>query len=475
MKKIAVVFLLALGCLPARAADTQKPIRAEVFWEPLSPESWRNFFAVDSVQSRLPAGTLEIVHHVLVLKDKEGQWRSRKGGGELLESARMAAIAELYPDKLRDYLLARSMDTSLRGWQDAARFAGINPEQLDKAVRSGKEKRFNKNMLLALSDKVSKPAVLLDGKEYEGRVEPLGLLEKVNALLPEAKRVAVAPAMAVEIPKMWVVVGEPPFGDEQVRLTKALGRVLGADDASAEKVEYASAQYKKLFKKVHLKSLPAYLFKDEGETGDILAGAIGVPLEKTGGYLLFSEPSEGAYYPDKSRKARTLELFVMSQCPFGVMAEQTLAEALDGKLLPDGVKLQVHYIADARTVDGKLEFSSLHGQPEWEENARQMYIQKRHPGKFWDYLKARNADYRSPEWEAAAKKAGLDADELKKGFEEGKKLLAEDVKIAQSYGISASPTFVWEGRAVVSGIGGISRIKGFEKIKSGGKPAGSCN
>ena len=475
MKKIAIILMLAAAGLPASvfAAAAAKPVQVDLFWEALSPEAWRNFFVVDAVQLRLPAGLVSVNHHVLVMKDKSGQWQSRKGEAELLEAGRMAAVQSHYPDKMRLYLVARSLDTSFNGWRSAARFAGIDPEVLDGQARAERDRLFEQNSKEA-EGKATKPVFLLNGAAYSDKIEPAVVLAKLNEFLPSASRVAIPAAKQAAL-QMWVAVSDGPFGGEPVRITKALGRVFGNDDATAKKVVYGSSEYKKDFKNVKIPVLPTFLFKYDAETAETLKAVTGTEIVRAGDYLLFSETSEGAYYPDRKRLSKVLELFVMSQCPYGVMAENTLYDAIEAKALPKNVKVKVHYIVEADKKDGQWEFNSLHGEAEWMENARQMFIQARHPEKFWVYLKARNENYRAAEWEDAAKKAGLNPEEIKKGFEEGKNLLAEDAKMARDYRISASPTFVWEGRSVAPGVGALSRIKGFENVKTGGKPSGSCN
>ena len=475
MKRLLAAMALALGfCSCVVAADT-KPVQLDLFWEAQSPDAWRNFFMADAVDQRLPAGTLTLKHHILLSKGKDGKWSSRKGEAELQEAARIAVVQELYPEKIRLYLMARSLDISFHGWQGAARFAGIDPEKLDKQVRDRKAKAFEQEAAYSASTGVTMPSLLLNGVVYTAKPEPLMLLEKINAALPEKTRVALPPAPKSSAPKMWVAVAEDGLAAEPLRMTKALGRIFGDTDAGATKVVYGSSDFKKNFGGLKLDSLPAYLFKDEPITEETLRAATGMPVLKTGGYLVFADSSEGAYYPERKRKNKVLELFVMSQCPYGVMAEQTIIDAMEAKSMPEGVQVRLHYIVEAEEQDGKLSFSSMHGDSEWEENARQLLIQSKHPEKLWAYLKARNGDTRSSDWESAAKTAGLQPEWISKNFEEAKKLLAEDAKVAQGYKISASPTFVWEGRSVLPGMGALSKIKGFENLKMGGKPSGSCN
>ena len=163
----------------------------------------------------------------------------------------------------------------------------------------------------------------------------------------------------------------------------------------------------------------------------------------------------------------------MSQCPFGTQAENSLIEAVKKKLIPDKIRVRIRYIADVTGSGTQRSFRSLHGPAEWEENARQLLIGDMYPGKLFDYLLERNKNPNSSMWQVAAGKAGIDPDVITRKFEKGKELLARDVKIADELGINASPTFLWEGRLLISGLAGLKKIPGFEKISVKGS-AGSC-
>ncbi|MFA6584044.1 MAG: hypothetical protein WCS77_07095, partial [Elusimicrobiaceae bacterium] len=91
------------------------------------------------------------------------------------------------------------------------------------------------------------------------------------------------------------------------------------------------------------------------------------------------------------------------------------------------------------------------------------------------YLVERNKDARSSRWETAAEAAGLRPEEISQHFNEGLALMEEDAKYSDDFGINASPTFLWEGRAVVQGMAELKKIKGFENLKTSGNPDGSCS
>jgi len=102
-----------------------------------------------------------------------------------------------------------------------------------------------------------------------------------------------------------------------------------------------------------------------------------------------------------------IDLYVMSQCPFGVKAEKFIIPILQE--LEGQVDFNLRFIVN-ETKDGG--FSSLHGQPEVEENRRQLIVSRHFKAQFYDYLLERAKDYYSDDWQSPAKLAGIDIEKL---------------------------------------------------------------
>jgi len=181
---------------------------------------------------------------------------------------------------------------------------------------------------------------------------------------------------------------------------------------------------------------------------------------------------------------RLAQVFIMSQCPFGVQAVDAMKEVLENA--KGKIKFDVHYIADRNDTG----FTSLHGQPEVDEDIRQLCAKKYYQAKnkWLDYLWCRNKDYRSAEWEKCAV-AGVKADVIKKCStgDEGKKLLEEDIKIGKALQVSGSPTWLANNKFRFSGLAANDiksnicqhnkDLEGCDKTLSGPKVAaggGSC-
>lgn len=139
----------------------------------------------------------------------------------------------------------------------------------------------------------------------------------------------------------------------------------------------------------------------------------------------------------------TMDMFVMSQCPFGVQAENSMLEVV--KALGDKIEYKIHYIVND---NGDGTFQSLHGPNEADENIRQLCIKAKVPDKFYAYLECVNKDYRNAPtaWEKCAKDSGVDTEQIKScASDEGKKLLSEDAKIANQKNVGGSPTIEVNG------------------------------
>lgn len=475
-KYLGVAAALLFCCGAVRAAvPGAAGGKMEVYLEALDGQGWQLFFLADAVKRRLPAADLKV--YPLVTRNADGTFTAKRGETELAESVRLAALDKFYPGKVLPYLSARSMSPSADGWRDAAVFAGINPDELERRAASD-----GQAALAEAYDKASRAGapLLLDGKPYEGSKRLLPLYEAVNAALPAGSRVP-PPAGYKPRPK-----APPPafFIALSSGMKKNDGLVNALDNyfEGIKPVVLAYGSDGLAAKFPWLDFLPAYIIAATPEAKSRLENEIkgGVFKEKEG-YLVYEDRQGRGFYASRPEKQDTLEVFVMSECPYGTAAENSLLEAVKDKTLPPGLKLEFHFIGDAKKAENPAPgasawaFSSLHGEPEWRENARQLFISRRFPDKFFAYLLERNRDVKSPDWEKAAKAAGLDAEALKAGAAEGEAMLAEDFAASTALGISSSPSFILNGREFIMGLGELAKAPGFEKLPPPGQPGAGCN
>jgi len=134
-----------------------------------------------------------------------------------------------------------------------------------------------------------------------------------------------------------------------------------------------------------------------------------------------------------------LEFYVMSQCPYGTQVEDAIKPVLDK--IGGSVDFHLDYIAND---NGDGTFGSLHGQPEVDENIRQLCAIKygSEGYKYMDYIFCRNKNIQSTAWESCAREAALDVAKVTACAEgaEGKALHSESVKRAEARGARGSPT-----------------------------------
>ncbi|MFA6582766.1 MAG: hypothetical protein WCS77_00570, partial [Elusimicrobiaceae bacterium] len=375
MKKIlkmsAVLLALAVVLPGVFAAKTAKP-KVDFYMETLAPQTWQIFFLLNAVNSRLP-GELEMGVVPLVYKDEKGGWKLGQSRGDGLEEAkRLVLIKKLYKGKLWNYMSGRSLNPWPDGWRDAARFAGIDPAALDSAVEkqgdAALEKAFEEREKLALNF----PAVFINGVPYTGDFSVVAVLEYVNGLLPAEKRAAI-PALPKVAPenraKMFAVVADSGnFGQANEQLAGGFKKLLEPLDPVFTQVTVSQAKKMKEFDGVNIDFLPFYAVASNSAVNKILDSNIksGV-LIKNGGLISVSNSGRPGIFLNKQAKEKTLEIFVMSQCPYGIQAMNSFAESVKAKVIPEDVKLRLRYITTVTEKEGKKNYSSLHGSGEWEE------------------------------------------------------------------------------------------------------------
>ena len=277
----------------------------------------------------------------------------------------------------------------------------------------------------------------------------------------------------------FVIVEDETYaaGKEDKMLTAGLAEFLGVDP-EVTYMPYSAAQADEKFARLDFSFLPLYLIKKTPDIRSKMEKHIqyGYVLENEE-YIILPHQTRQGVYTGKTTKPGIMEIFVMSQCPYGVMAENTVIQAKKEGKYPKANDVRIRYIVDYNEAKG---FNSLHGSGEWEEDVRQLLIAKYYPTKLWKYLEIRNKDYRSSRWDKAMEDAGINAKKIMKKFDtEGLELLKQEAAYGKEYGVNASPTFLWEGKVQLD-FGSASQLEGFgflnpNAAKPGAQaPQGSC-
>ncbi len=225
---------------------------------------------------------------------------------------------------------------------------------------------------------------------------------------------------------------------------------------------------------LNLDYMPLYLLEKNKVTEEKFAQPISQGFIKTNNdFVIMEKQTRYGVYVGQPRQPNVLDIFVMSQCPYGVMAENRIIDAQKLGRLPQDLQVNVHYIvSEGGTPDT---FGSLHGTGEWEENVRQLIVKDKFPKKFWKYIEKRNQNYQSSLWDQAAEEAGINPRVFRRYWKQGVELLKKDMEYGKKFNVSASPTILWEGR-VVTDMNGLSQLPGLEGLGQsyGGAPAAAA-
>ena len=474
MKKILLAFIFMMSAGVSFGAQQKTTVEVFVDIFNLGGPALSNIMITSVVHKKF--GSVQTVYYPIVGKNSDGTLFSKNGEQEMEESRRIAAVQEKFPGKSEEYISARLMTLiegdAENGWKDAALYAGINPDELNSLSKNS-DKFLEKAYLREKQLNINKSQVFINGKPFAGVLNFSNLYATLNEMLPENERNPLPKGykQAVRVlPEFAVVTGMGmQSNDIVIRFVDRFYKGI-----KPKFLTYPSAEVSRDFP--WLSTVPAYLIKADAGVKEVFKEIIanGTFKEGPAGYLVVNARQLGPYFSvERKQRPGVLELYVMSKCPYGLMAENALMSAMEKNNLPKGLKIEIHFIGETQRKDGKLLFSSLHGTAEWQEDARQLYISKHYPDKYLKYLAARNKNIDTDAWEKPAEEAGISVENVKNGFEEGKKLLEEDFKKTEALEITASPNFILYGQYFI-GLNELLGMPGFEKIDMQGVPAGKC-
>lgn len=168
------------------------------------------------------------------------------------------------------------------------------------------------------------------------------------------------------------------------------------------------------------------------------------------------------------KKANTLELFVMSFCPFGQKAEAKLLDFMDSTNTMAKPKIEIHYIFYKQLKEGKDVFSTLHGEEEMVEDLVQMAIRDLYPQIFQIYLRARANGDGTP-WHQLVENLGLppsDEAAIENVITTRRdEMIQNEYNYAVQYGITdGSPSYVWESE-LANNLNKIKESAGLDASK----------
>lgn len=155
----------------------------------------------------------------------------------------------------------------------------------------------------------------------------------------------------------------------------------------------------------------------------------------------------------------SVELFVMSFCPWGTKAEKRLIPLL--RKYGDKIEFSIRFIVSEKNEAEKAgsndkstpesasvleSYAALHGEKELIENFRQVIVQQLYPDVFLDYVLWRASHQEDP-WRKGAEKYGINPNRVTAMMEtpEGERLFLGNVERTKALSVSSSPTLAVDG------------------------------
>ncbi|MFA5141655.1 MAG: DsbA family protein [Candidatus Woesearchaeota archaeon] len=308
------------------------------------------------------------------------------------------------------------------------------------------------------------PTIYLNGVQYAGGRAPNDL---IRAICEATGNKAPACAELPEIKEVKITVLNDARCKEcdSAPIIQSLKNQL-FPKLAVTNLDYSTEEGKALYNELQLTALPAILFTEEVKTdanyvnieryfvpsGKYLNLMIGASFDPTkeicdnevddnNNELIDCADTEcNDAFECREEIKKDLQLFVMSDCPYGKEAVKALKEVVTN--FKEDVKYSVHYIANEQNG----EFQSLHGQYEVDEDIVQLCVNKYASQEKWlNFIYCRSTNgVKDLDWKDCALAASIDSTKVEtcsKG-DEGKALLSEDIKIAQELNIGGSPTWI---------------------------------
>ncbi len=450
------------------------------------------------------------VEYIATVKET-GEIISLHGPNEVAGDIYQLCVKKYYPNKFWNYISCQNKNyhNLKTTFESCANQLGINYTTI-KTCAQGEE---GKNLLKQSAAKAQKlkvtgsPTFFLAGERYNGPRTKVALQKAFCKKLNNRPKICKSLPQDKEFTAYLITDSRCQKPECQTqRLEQQLKDTF--PKIKFEKIDYNTQQGKEFYQKYNLTYLPALLFAPEvkktdnydqvanylKENNDLYQLSIMAKHDPTKEICDNGQDDTGNKLVDcqdpdckeslicRQTTPQTLDLFVMSMCPYGTRGLDAMQEIL--KTLGKNIKFKIHYIADQDQQGG---FRSLHGQPEVDEDIRELCAAKYYPESYMDYIWCRNKDIKG-DWEECAQKYP----KIKSCFEssEGKQLLAKNIKLAKELQIGASPTWLVNNKYIFNGIDAetiktnfckYNNVPGCEKTLSGqtnnnaSANAGSCN
>jgi len=439
----------------------------------------------------------------------DGTFQSLHGQNEVDGNIVQLCAMKYEPDSYMDMIVCQNKDASgiPSNWEECAQ--GMDVENIRECYEGDEGKELLSQSVMASNSVGAQgsPTIYINDQPYSGGRSENDFMRAICNEFDGDR-----PQPCADIPEpakvdMIVITDERCAECDTASLEGQLKGIFPG--LVVTKYDYSDEEGKQLFESSGVKLLPAMLFDESVMDGEGYAN-VQPYLEPAGDYQILrigadfdptaeicdngkDDTGNGQVDCDDETCASAMEcreeiegqlqVFIMSDCPYGREAIKALKEVKDN--FGDDMDLEVHYIA-SETESG---FSSLHGTYESDEDMIQLCALKESPDQWFDYLYCRSVEgIKGNDWKTCAEESGVDVDAVQACFDDGTgaELLRQDIKIAQGLGIGASPTWLANNQNEFSGITAEvvkqnfctynSGLAGCENTLSGESavPSGSC-
>jgi len=482
----------ALACQTCKTADVkQTPPASEEAPSPLQVDLFvmsQCPYAVQAEEALFPAldrlgPDARFRIHFIGGVGEDGSLDSMHGEDELTGDLLQVCATEKVPAQIRPLILCMNRDPSAipGNFVECARSLGIDPGPVTACAEGDEGKKLlGESFRLAEGTGIGgSPTLLLGGAPYEGpRTTDAYLRALCRAFSgPKPKTCQELPpprAIALTVLSDTRCTACGPAVEEGTRQLQTMFEGL-----QVRVVDYGTEEGKTLYRLLRDAEqpyLPAFLFGRE-VTEDAFYAQVTRFFRPVGSYQMLAveatfdptaeicdnqvdddgnglvdckDPGCDRTLTCRPEQPNRLEVFVMSQCPFGVLALNSMKEVMGA--FGDTLQFQVHYLAD-ETAPGT--FESLHGAGEVEEDLRQVCVQRlaRKTSDFLAYLWCRNEDLSSSDWQKCLPDRALrkKVQDCLAGTQ-GREWLSADLKVGEGLGVGASPTWLVNNRHLANGL-----------------------
>lgn len=420
-----------------------------------------------------------------IAQDTGSGFNSLRGQPEVDENIRQLCAMKNHGNgyEYMEYIICRNSNIQSDDWQSCARSADLDIQAIMQCVESGEGAELLRKSIGVSNDAQASgsPTMFINGQRYSGQRTERAFTQAICGHISNQHYICreLPPEKPIDI----IVLNDRRCANCNIEPLKAN---LRQEFPAARFIEYDYSQDdgKRIYDESGIEVLPAILFgqdvrqtdkfgnmqrflQDAGPYLNLMIGSRFDPkreicdngMDDTGNGLIDCEDPDCEHaLVCRQEIPKRLDAFVMSMCPFAITGLNSMDEVLEA--IPD-MDFNLHYIVGYD--EDSLEFSSLSGQREVDENIRQLCAIdiSKDRRKWMGYILCRNSDMNG-DWMECADEAGIDADLMSECStkQHGKDLLRQSMKTAQDLGITGSPTWMVSNKNLFSGISA-------EQIRSG--------